>query len=106
MPPATTFEKELLEKELPEEGRHDKRFYKFMKTQAQRERHKRWVRKHPAFALAQLKNWIEKEKDPKEKEKAEKVLKRFFHHHPEMKKKELPDTRAGEQSTLKLDAKK
>lgn len=106
MPPATTFKKELLEKELPEEGRHDRRFYKFMKTLAQRERHKRWLRKHPAFVLAQLKNWVEKEEDPKEKERAKKILEKFFKHNPEMQKKELPDTEAGEQDTLKLDAKK
>jgi len=75
-----------------------------MKTKAQRERHKRWLRKHPAFALAQLKNWVEKEEDPKEKKRAKKILERFFYHYPEMQKKELPDTEAGEQSTLKLDA--
>lgn len=76
----------------------------FMRTQAQRDKHKRWLRKHPDYVLARLKKWVEKEKDPKEKERAEKILERFLKYHAGKQKEKLPNTGTKNQDTLKLDA--
>jgi len=48
------------------------------KTQKQRECHKRWLRKHPEFAIHQLEVWIGKEKDPEKLALAKMHLKRFL----------------------------
>jgi len=34
------------------------------KTVAQREKHKRYLRKHPEYAIYRLRVWISREKDP------------------------------------------
>lgn len=45
------------------------------KTLAQKERYKRWLRKHPEKTIRQLRRWISKEKDPVKLVEAKKILK-------------------------------
>jgi len=53
-----------------------------MKTQKQiahaRRHRKKYFQKHPEKVLIQLKKWAAKEKDPKEKKRAEKILARHL----------------------------
>ena len=49
-----------------------------VKTQKQRECHKRWLRRHPESAIHQLEVWIGKEKDPEKLALAKIHLKRFL----------------------------
>lgn len=45
------------------------------KTEAQRERHKRWLRKNPAFTIRQLEKWVVRAKDnPDELSRAKRIL--------------------------------
>ena len=48
------------------------------KTEAQREKNKRWLRKHPDYDIKRLKKWISKEKNPIELEKAKKILEKHL----------------------------
>ena len=48
------------------------------KTEAHKEKHKRWLRKHPEYKLKRLKGWVGKEKDPTKKELAEYLLKKHL----------------------------
>ncbi len=45
------------------------------KTQAQRERYKRWLRKHPEVVIKRLERWVKNEKDPIKLAKAKELLK-------------------------------
>jgi hypothetical protein len=47
------------------------------KTKAQKERHKRWLKKHPEKVIARLEKWVSKEKNPKELARAKRILKHF-----------------------------
>ena len=53
-----------------------------MKTQKQiahaRRHRKRYFQKHPEKVLIQLQKWVAKEKNPKEKKRAEKILARHL----------------------------
>ncbi len=49
-----------------------------IKTKAQRERRKRWLRRRPDHVIKRLVCWYNKEKDPIKKAEAEKILKRFI----------------------------
>lgn len=46
------------------------------KTEAQREKKKRWLRKHPEIVIRQLEKWISKEKDPEQLKRAKGILER------------------------------
>lgn len=48
------------------------------KTKAQKERHKRWFKKHPEYVIKRLKKWIDKEKNPIELARAKEILKRHL----------------------------
>jgi len=49
-----------------------------MKTEAQKERRRRYLKKHPEFYIKQLKNWVAKEKDPAKLILAKEVLARHL----------------------------
>jgi len=48
-----------------------------MKTKIQKEKRKRWERKYPEKVLKQLRKWIAKETDPKELERAKRILRHY-----------------------------
>jgi len=48
------------------------------KTQAQREKHKRYLRKHPEYAIFRLRKWISVEKDPAKLALAKVLLKMWL----------------------------
>jgi hypothetical protein len=47
------------------------------KTKAQKERHRRWEKKHPEGVIKRLEKWISKEKNPSELARAKRILKHF-----------------------------
>jgi len=48
------------------------------KTLAQKEKHKRYLRKHPEYAIFRLRKWIGAEKDPAKLAKAKGLLKQWL----------------------------
>lgn len=63
-----------------------------MKTEAQRERKKRWLAKHPEYTLKRLEKWYSRETNSKEKKNAERLVKKYQEKVKALdKKKDLTD---------------
>ena len=74
--PKLTYKKTLLYRENKKQKTSIDQNKK-MKTKTQKERRKRWLRKHPELRIKRLEKWILKEKNPQELEKAKTILQRY-----------------------------
>jgi tRNA-dihydrouridine synthase len=71
------------------------------KTKAQKERHKRWLKKHPEKVIKHLEKWISKEKNPIELARAKRILENYLRP-PAGQKKERKKTAATPEEIEKL----
>jgi hypothetical protein len=71
------------------------------KTKAQKERHRRWEKKHPEGVIRRLEKWISKEKNPRELARAKRILENYLKP-PDVQKKERKKTQATPEEIEKL----